>query len=538
MLTMEAVVSQVSSMIMYLDESVDIRYENGGQLLLSPCGSEFMLVRGSVPTEHPLQTPLRVRQRTRFTTSAYKELIIAALAFRNKYASRPYLPEELATPDDKQPLFSINLKVQWPGWSSCEAEFLPGGETIIKSEDKRTRLTLSPSGEEFFVEYACRFSQPVLQHPQDLNTDPECIPDSQQKHASSLTYLGAECLQSPRNDIQEVHQEGEKRSCSPRITPVEAKPEEKYQSITLVQHHSCLAVAPHWCYPLSLARRHWIGRVSKPGDDGEEQARHSEAGKNLNTSDLGVEERQFLLPQTLPLICPSPHFHSWKFQDPVPQKEPDQDFPTEMGKVMWYQGVTYRILDQDVPVIEVSPGDGSVIRSNGVLSMYFIHYKPQCQSVQAKVKEITYHMNGLPPDISGQLYSICSVVSFASRLLTRYNEVKKLRLPATPSCLLQQNLFFKPTMVDGNNPSPLGWHESDREKEESRSDLLAAELAKTLRFNFPLENSNLLRREKGSEQNGLAGITTVSEGSVAEALQRTSKAIQDIDAFIAATKKT
>ncbi|XP_077377153.1 uncharacterized protein C5orf34 homolog isoform X2 [Festucalex cinctus] len=445
------------------------------------------------------------------------ELIIAALAFRNKYASRPYLPEELASPGNKQPLFSINLEVQWPVWSSCEAEFLPGGETIIKSEDKRTRLTLSPSGEEFFVEYACRFSQPVFQHPQHLNKDPECIPDNQQKYAKSLTHLAAECPQSSSDDIQEVHQEGGKGSSSPRMNIDEAKPEEKYQSITLVQHHSCHSVAPHWCYPLSLALRHWTARFSKPGEDAEEQIRHSEAYQILNTSDLGVEERQLLLPQALPLICPSPHIHSWKFQDPLLQKEPDQDSPTEMVKVMWYQGVTYRILDQDVPVIEISPGDGSVIRSNGVLSMYFIHYKPECQTVQAKVKEITYHMNGLPPDISGQLYSICSVVSFASRLLTRYNEVKKLRHFAAPSCLLQQNLFFKPTMIDENDPSPLGWHENDREKVERRSDLLAAELA-----------------------NGLAGIAheTVSEDSVAEALQKTSKAIQDIDELIAATKLT
>ncbi|XP_061527400.1 uncharacterized protein C5orf34 homolog isoform X1 [Phycodurus eques] len=519
-----------SMMIMYEDESVDIPYENGTQLQLSPCGSEFVLVKAALPTGHPLQTPVRVRQRTRFTISAYKELIIAALAFRNKYASRPYLPEELTSPGHKQPLFSIHLEVQWPRWSSCEAEFGPGGETIIQSEDKRAIVTLSPSGQEFFVEYGCRFSQNLQQQPQDWNRDPERIPDSQEQHASSSTHL----------TVVELHQAGGEKSSSAPVIADEAKPEEKYQSTTLVQHHSCLAVAAPWCYPVSLARRHWAARLSNPGD-GEEPSRHPKADQILNPSDLGIEERKFLLPQALPLICPSPHFHSWKFQDLVAKSHPDQVSPTELVKVMWHQGVTYRILDQDVSVIEVSPGDGSVIRSNGVLNTYFTHYKPECQSLQPNVKEITYHVSGLPPDIPGQLYSICSVVTCASRLLARYDRAKKLRLPTATSCLLQQNIFFKPTMVEGNlsNPSPLGQHEIDRQTVESRSDVVAAELAKIQRYNFVLENSNVLR-EKGCAQNGLAGVTyeKVSEGSIAEALQRTSKAIRDIDAFLTAAKQT
>ncbi|XP_019716717.1 uncharacterized protein C5orf34 homolog isoform X2 [Hippocampus comes] len=539
---MEAGASLMSMMVMYADESVDIRYENGAQLLLSPCGSEFMLARGSVPAEHPLQTPVRVRQRTRFTTSAYKELIITALAFRNKYASRPYLPEELTTPIHKQPLLSINLEVQWPAWSSCDAEFLPGGETIIKSEDKLTLLTLSPSGEEFFVEYACMLSQPLHQQAQNFNRDPERIPDNQQQYGRSLTHLKVKFLQTSSDDIQEFHQKEGKTSCCPQMVTHEAKPEAKYQSVALLQHHSCHAVAPHWCYPLSLALRHWRARVSNPGGDGEGRSRHSKADQTLNTSDLSNEERAFLLPQALPLNCSSPHFHSWKFQDPDPKNQLDQDSPTEMVKVMWHQGVTYRILDQDVPVIEVSPGDGSVIRSHGVLSMYFIHYKPECQSVQTKVKEITYHMNGLPPDMPGQLYSVCSVLSCASRLLTRYNEVKKLRIPATPSCLLQLNVLFKPPMVDGilSNPSPLGQHENNSETVESWSDLVAAELAKIQRCILTLEDGNKERGEKGCAPNGLTEIAheTMSEGCVAEALQKTSKAIQDIDAFITAAKQT
>ncbi|XP_074526860.1 uncharacterized protein C5orf34 homolog isoform X2 [Halichoeres trimaculatus] len=494
-LTMENNYS-VGLMIMYEDESVDVRCSNGAQVQLSPCGSEFMLTKPRDPAGHPLRPIDRVRQRTRFTISAYKELIAAALIFRNKYASRPYLPEELIQPEHKKPFFSIDSDVQWPEWSSCDSEPGAKGEIIIKSEEGRAVLMLSPSGDEFSVEFTCNLSQ---------NKSEQCSSESSQ------------------GTPQQQHQ-----------------PEEMFQSTTVVQHHSCAEVPAVWCYPLSLARHLATAHLSKPEDD------RAEGVINLPLkSDASNVKRSSRLPQALPLTCASPHWHRWKVKDPlVKDDHVEQDLPTELIKVMWCQGVTYRILSGAVAVVEVSPGDGSVMRSNGVLNTYFIHHKPV---LPGQVREVTYHLDNLPPDVPGQLYSISSVVHRASRILTCYNEAKQsIKLPVTPSCLHDEQVKYssKPAVTEGNLSNPVSAEQLvDFTQSESQSDIVAAELEKIKRFNFLLENSHLLGNEKRSsavECTPAEDVThdSMSEQSIAEALQRTSKAIQDIDALTSAVTLT
>uniref|UniRef100_G3PDJ0 DUF4524 domain-containing protein n=1 Tax=Gasterosteus aculeatus aculeatus TaxID=481459 RepID=G3PDJ0_GASAC len=442
----------VSSMVMYEDESIDVRYRNGAHLQLSPCGCEFMLAKPSDPSGHPLQPIGRVRQRTRFTISTYKELMVAALTFRNKYATRPYLPEELILVDHKKPFFSLDSEVQWPEWSSCDGDLAPGVQTIIGAEGGRAVLMLSPSGEEFCVEFTCILSQTPKQCRTVQGCSIESSSDNQQQQGRNPIH------RTTNEEDKELFQEsGSKRngstrsrSCSPQlIGTAQPKPEKMYQSTTVVQHHSCCAVAPIWRYPLSLARRLRTAHLSKPEDVRVEGTSDlTKAQRIIPISDISTEERRSHLPRALPLTCPSPHWHRWKVKEPLAKTEhSDQDLRTELVKVMWCQGVTYRILSGAVSVIEVSPGDGSVIRSNSVLNTYFTHYKPDPLSQQ--VKEMTYHLNNLQPDVPGQPYSVRSIVSRASRILTCYNEARQsLKLPATPSCLQEGSDVSKPARIE------------------------------------------------------------------------------------------
>ncbi|KAM4615879.1 uncharacterized protein C5orf34 homolog [Polymixia lowei] len=555
--------TNVSLMIMYEDESVDVRYGDGSLLYLSPCGSEFVLVKAADLSVHPLQPTERVRQRTRFTISTYKELMVGALEFRNKYATRPYLPEELIPTVHKKPFFSIDTDVEWPMSSSCDIELGPDGETIIRSVEGRASLMLSSSGEEFSVEFTCSLSQAENQHHKmySLSREPDTRPVNQQQQPSNLSCHRGKpgCLQTTNDGTKHAlvremskNELSKSRSCSPQNnthSTAQPKPEQMYQSTTVVQHHSCSSVAPVWRYPLSLARDRWTIHHSKPpGDTGAEgDGDPNQAYRRINMTDVSGEERRSCLPEALALRCPSPHQHRWKVKDPLAQGEEcsDQDFPRELVKVMWCQGVIYRILSGAISVIEVSPGDGSVIRSNGVLNSYFTHHRVEPHS--GEVKEVIYHLSSLPPDVPGQVFSVGSIVSRASRILICYNQARhSLKLPATPSCLEQDSHFSEPVTFEEKVPNSvtIDHHSIVTQTIQSGSDLVAAELEKIKRFNFLLENSHLLRSEKDSSVLGSrctkekTHIESVNESCIAEALQRTSKTIQDIDTLISATTLT
>ncbi|KAM6965453.1 uncharacterized protein C5orf34 homolog [Aplochiton taeniatus] len=440
---MMATRSNVTMMIMYEDESVDVRFSNDSRLYLSICGSEFVLENAPDPSSHPLQPSEKIRQRTRFTISGYKDLMIGAVEFRNRYATRPYLPEELIPTQNKKHFYSIDSTVEWPELHFCKAGWGPKGETMVTSEEGKASLLLSASGEDFTVEFTCNLSQNPNKHKSREPWDQYVSQHTQIKKRKGSTgnqQHSAEEIRHGEEQQIRLKERGEPDSCSPHTGIVhcpQAKSEEVYLSTRVIQHHSCSCVPPVWLYPLSLARHFWTKCQSKPsGDAGRDGLGETEQTELPTTSLDGttVESRRSRLPEALPLTCTSPHRHRWTCKDSVPKGDQALDLPTELVKVVWCHGVIYRIMEGATPVIEVSLDDGSVIRSNGVLANYFTHYRPQAGS--GEVKEITYHVKSLPPDVPGNVYSVSSTLTRASRILACHSQSRhSLKLPATPSCL-------------------------------------------------------------------------------------------------------
>lgn len=193
-------------------------------------------------------------------------------------------------------------------------------------------LMLSPSGEEFSVEFTCNLSQcqNKLYSAEGFGCEPQGSSGVQQHESKSIS-------EAANDKPTEVHQGGGSRKsdckrstfCSPKITRASQpkvkmkviscscdscyfihffcpfQPESVHQSTTVVQHHSCRALNPLWSYPLSLARPVWSTCLSKVVDGIVGQT----VQKKAEIPQMTVAERQSQLPQALPLTCPSPHWH-------------------------------------------------------------------------------------------------------------------------------------------------------------------------------------------------------------------------------------
>ncbi|XP_073717217.1 uncharacterized protein C5orf34 homolog isoform X2 [Misgurnus anguillicaudatus] len=592
----------VRFMVMYVDESVDVFYTDGRRLQLSSCGSEFIIDKHKLsPSDHPLHTRERVRQRTRFTISEYKTLVVNALEFRNKYATRPYLPEELIEVENKKTFMNAVTEVQWPASDTCDILRGPLEETSVCSVDGHAKLILSSSGEEFTVEFICRSSQSEV--------------DSQ--------YQGIQHKSTDKDLNTSADAQIHRRPAAEFVEPT-SKTSSKVDLYTkVIQQYSRASYPQTWHYPLSLAVWHLESQRTER-NTGQPTSSHAD----LQDGEVQLPtELKSKLPDALPLKCPSPHQHRWRYEKVNPDwLEQEVEVTTELVKVVWCKGIIYRVIDGVTAVVEISPGDGSVIRSNGALANYFTHYK----SIAAH-RDTVYYLSGLPPDVPGQLYSVRSVVTRASRILKCFIQARtslRTHLPflcwketAVCDCVnvvqevnvtgtgcfkalsdgIAKVLFlngvraqmmwssdsYTPAQkltaevrplerwcqislpdghqtlvqVDKNKPyeryvSALAeWCEWVKQTEQSKSieggalsdsahpnthqpityRSVVSELEKIKRFNFLLENSHVLGsagRSLGCERSSDLCEVKLTDNCISEALEKTSKAIQDINTLL------
>ncbi|KAA0717418.1 hypothetical protein E1301_Tti022063 [Triplophysa tibetana] len=273
---------------------------------------------------------------------------------------------------------------------------------------------LSSSGEEFTVEFTCRSSQREA--------------DTRYQQLQGIQHRST-CVLSDLSSVNDVNFSG----ASEDSRAHRSKDEECLKSRNLytrtIQQFSRTSHPQSWHYPLLLAVRHL-----------ESQKTERTAGQH-RTDHADVQDRHVptsKLPDALPVKCPSPHQHRWRYERVNPDSlEQEVEVTTELVKVVWCNGVIYRIIDGVTAVVEVSPGDGSLIRSNGALANYFTHHRSK--AAHRDTVECVYYLSGLPPDVPGQLYSVRSVVTRASRILQCYIQARtSLRTQVSVSCWKEQ----------------------------------------------------------------------------------------------------
>ncbi|XP_042608387.1 uncharacterized protein C5orf34 homolog [Cyprinus carpio] len=402
-------------MVLCVDESVDVFYSDGRRLQLSPCGSEFMIEKHILPSAHPLQPRERVRQRTRFAISEYKTLVQNAFVEFNK------------------PFTGAITEVEWPGSDSCTAG--PHGEIAVCSVDGHAKLVLSSSGEEFTVEFICRSSQNEVesQYLQGRLHRSTCSLSSLLPKAA--VFKGLNLSEASAGASMDRLGSVVKTTDTERLEPTRLKSGKVDAYTRVIQQHSRALYPQMWRYPLSLAFTHRESQKTKINTVSGQDRKGLTEGDGRQTSQTGLKTQ---LPKPLPLKCPSPHQHRWRYDAVNPDLlEQEEEVTAELVKVLWCKGIIYRIIDGVIPMVEISPGDGSVIRSNGVLANYFTHHK--AGAAHGDAAECVYYLCGLPPDVPGQLYSVQSVVTRASRILKCFIQARSsLRAPLSLYCWNEQ----------------------------------------------------------------------------------------------------
>ncbi|XP_059830214.1 uncharacterized protein C5orf34 homolog isoform X3 [Hypanus sabinus] len=431
----------VSLMVTYEDDSVEVRFTDGSSLQLSPCGSEFMVEKGPTQNLHPLQSSCRVRQRTPFVISIYKEQVLHALEFRNRFASRPYLPANLITADKLLNVFYDISKVRWPGASNEGAVTVAGdGRVTVCSLGGFAFLHLSPSRLEFTVDFLARVSQSASSKSHRKLESAQN--DEHYKNQENVEPVGL----TSGHDVSERRAQSRQSEASAATRPhgshlkgrgptgIHSK--HMYQYTWVVQHHTVSWCPPEWRHPLHLALHYNRQQDKSPDPSG--MGDHTGSPGTLVPA--AVPEVTTVLRGSLPLNCPAPHLHRWRYRNVLNPRVLDLEscLCSEPVKMIWYQGVVYRVIAGSVTSVEIYPGDGSVLKPHDATNSYFTHYWPGCAGEQGE--ERMYRVSSLPPDIPGSKYSICSLVTHAVRILQFQNQLK-LSLKLLGMCCWQTEEF-------------------------------------------------------------------------------------------------
>ncbi|XP_032636715.1 uncharacterized protein C5orf34 homolog isoform X1 [Chelonoidis abingdonii] len=428
-----------SLMILYEDDSVEVHYIDGSRLLLSPCGSEFLFEKALSVSAHPLHPAERIRQRTQFVISTYREQLLRAIGFRNQFCTSLYLPSSIIPFERKNSLLSDISEINWPSPNATDAaEYMDNGSVKISSLDGRAYLCMSELQQEFSVEFLCKVSQKCTAS----SSFSEKTSNNQNKgqHGKSSRSVISEMfpkqmrMENKKEEhcwtINKCRELDKSKDCLNQLKRQDEAPLSltrcSSEYVWVMQRWSVSSYPEEWKYPLSLAlvfyqshtdnicKTYVENKCTRNGTAGSDVLKETEKTKAVSH-----------LPRALPLSCSAPHLHRWSFCDLFLQRKQDSEHNSHplLIKIVWCQGIIYRFIHEIENFIEIYPGDGSVFKSEGpFLGNYFTHYSVHKETRQKEKK--MYSANSLPPDTPASPYSICSIITQATRILQYCHKTK------------------------------------------------------------------------------------------------------------------
>lgn len=188
-------------------------------------------------------------------------------------------------------------------------------------------------------------------------------------------------------------------------TPVTS--EEKFQSLYVwtTTHVSRNACPPAWTHPLKLVQTAQGYHEHNQQDSPRKQHTKESKGKQCSA-----------LPLPLPVTCPFQHLHKWDAEKTldVSDVSGSLEFQHGMLKVVISEGIVYRFVTvAKIHIVEIHPGDGSVIVSQGVKGHFYTHYI----IAGDRLEERTYSLKSLPPVQRKESYSISKLIQTGNRYL-------------------------------------------------------------------------------------------------------------------------
>ncbi|XP_008947063.1 PREDICTED: uncharacterized protein C5orf34 homolog, partial [Merops nubicus] len=505
-------------------------------------------------------------------------------------------------------LFSDVVEIRWPDPATADlTKHIDNGIVQISSVDGYAHLYLSELPQEFTVDFLCKVSQSLAPSLWSSAKDSNYQTRDQygKSSKSSIAEISLKQTRIANKKNEHVCAEGK---CREPTKPTQQKDRDgvpllyrdgSFEYTWVTQHWSVSSYPEEWKYPLSLAllcsNLNAVQNVTKA----REKNNHTSTAADVLTAPE-THETVSRLPTALPLSCRAPHLHRFIHgRTDIAEIYPgDDSFFKSEGALLGNYFIHYAIqkgtkkreekmysansLPPDVPGSLYSVSS-IITEANKILqycyktklslthNYYLCCWKmvPEtdgretlpvvlCEKTIPSIGRLVVYSDhkvhaafwdGIALNMVWDFTSSCSKIQVNEEVgwckLTTADGVQQL-IPISHPGIYERYIR---TAIEWcrslNERKEIPEYAAHSVNEENWS--ADAELEKIQRFNFLLDNSNILERISTAETN-LSGVTVrktedgseleaISEVCVLEALEKTSKVIQDIESLLAASGK-